>query len=132
MNWIVLQRLHQIYEEGKTKINKTLLNDAHINYLLYSTKELYLVGKFIYKGKDFNQYYELYCKDNYEQYKQFLERNNLKRRQTRFKEEDIKVLIGIEQGMENGNLHELRNQIIKVLQMLKKLPRFYKKGYAGD
>ena len=113
MNWIILQRLHQIYEEGKTKTNKTLLNDAEIKYLIYSTKELYLVGKFICKGKDFDRYYESLRKDKYKLYKHFLNRNNLLKKQTRFKEENIQTLIDIEKGMQDGTLQKLRNQIIE-------------------
>ena len=110
MNWIVLKRLHQIYEEGKTRANKTLLKDSEIKFLLDMTKELFLHGTFIKKGRGFDEYYKKHRLDNFQQYKEFLQRNNLEKPQTRFEEKDIQTLVDIEKRMQDGKLNEMRKQ----------------------
>ena len=113
MNWIVLRRLHQIYQEGKTKVIPMLLKDPDIQYLLNHTRELYRHGNYIEKEKDFDQYYEKYRKSKYEKYHEFLVNNKLAKDQTRFEEKDIQILMDIGEKMQNGELYELRDQIIK-------------------
>lgn len=111
MNWLVLKQLHQIYEEGKTKSNKILLKDPEILFLLNSTKELYLVGDFIIKKDIFDKYYETHRLDNFHQYREFLQKNNLDNPQARFKEKDIKILIDIDNKMQNKNLNYIKKQV---------------------
>lgn len=113
MNWIVLTSLHKIYIEDRVKSNKTLLENPDIRQLIDNTKELYEHGQFIVKTEKFNSYYEKHHLNNYKKYYDFLTSNNLKKNQTRFEEEDIKRLIGIQKGMEDGTLCDLRNQIIE-------------------
>ena len=113
MNWIVLRRLYQIYEEGKTRVVPTLMNNPDIKYLLNHTRELYVNGDYIEKRKDFDKYYETDHKSNYKQYKEFLVQNGFAKPQTRFEEKDIQILMDISKKMNNGELHEIRDQIIK-------------------
>lgn len=113
MNWIVLKKLNKIYLNDKTKTNKALLSDPKINYLLNSTKELISWGSYIKQGKGFIKYYEKYHLNKFQKYTDFLTRHNLLKPQTRFKEEDIEILMGIEQGMNSGELVDVCNQIIQ-------------------
>ena len=112
MNWIALKSLNEVYESGKTRIKETLKKSSKIQHLL-DTRELVEVGKFYYAGNGFSDYYLKYHQLNFISYSDFLARNNFLKPQTRFEEADIKVLIGIEERMANGDLIPIRDQMIQ-------------------
>lgn len=119
MNWIVLRKLHEIYENEKTEVIKALKNDSGIRHLLDDTKELVKVGKWIKAGKGFNAYYEKYHKDNYAIYDDFLKRNGFNSSRTRFTEYDFEVLMEMETDMKTGKLKNLRDQIVKAQETVR-------------
>ncbi|MEZ4708345.1 MAG: hypothetical protein R3A44_14125 [Caldilineaceae bacterium] len=128
MNWIVLKSLHTIYQAGKVRVKKTLEDDPYIQHLLTQTHELQQFAGFYKKGYGFDRYYESNHKDNYDAYVAFLERNQLLKSQLRFKEEDIRILMEIETGMESGDLQELRDQIVISEETVRGVSRMFFKN----
>ncbi len=129
MNWIVLKKLYEVYKNGITESNKTMLEDPQIQYLLESTKELRDSGAYIKIGDDtFKQYYEKRHLKNFEEYDAFLIRNQFKKPQTRFQENDIKILMGIEEGMTTGRLKEIREQIIEAEETVRGVSKMFFKN----
>lgn len=113
MNWITLTALNEIYRTGSTRKRSTLSEDPYVQFLLRNTKELKEQAKEITGDNRFKEHYEREFLVNYTQYDYFLIKHGFKRPQTRFEENDIKILMAIEAGMNNGELIEIRNQIIE-------------------
>ncbi|MGB0176225.1 MAG: Wadjet anti-phage system protein JetD domain-containing protein [Owenweeksia sp.] len=113
MNWIALKSLNEIHTSGKTRIKETLKKSSEIQYLLETTNEIYASGKHYYPGEGFTEYYLKHHSENFGKYSEFLSRNELLKPQTRFEETDIKILMGIEERMANGDLIPIRDQMIK-------------------
>lgn len=113
MNWNTLTALNEIYHTGKTRKKPILKNDPHVMHLLTATKELIEDGKFILATSGYNDYYERHHAVDYPVYKEFLQKKELLKPQTRFEENDIKVLIDISERLASGDLIFLRDQIIK-------------------
>ena len=128
MNWMILTSLNRIYKEDKVQSNKSLLANNDVKHLIDNTKELYEHGKFIVKSAKFDSYYEKYHLDNYSKYLNFLDSNNLKKPQTRFEEEDINILIGIKEGIEDRSLCDIRNQIIEAEETVRGVSRMFFKN----
>jgi len=128
MNWIVLTSLHAIYQNGKVRAKKALEDDPNIQHLLTQTHELQRFAGFYKKNHGFDQYYENNHKDNYDAYIAFLERNQLLKSQLRFKEDDIRILMEIEKGMESGDLQALRDQIVDSEETVRGVSRMFFKN----
>ncbi len=113
MNWIALKSLNEIHASGKTRIKETLKLSSEIQYLQETTHEIYASGKYYYPGEGFTEYYLKHHFENFDKYIEFLSRNELLKPQTRFEETDIKILMGIEERMANGDLIPIRDQMIE-------------------
>jgi len=112
MNWITLKSLNEVYIHGQTKTKATLKKDSTIKSIL-GTRELIEVGNSLISGDGYNEYYERYHRDNFLAYKEFLQLNGFLKPQTRFEENDIKVLMDIDSRMNSGELLEIRDQMIE-------------------
>jgi len=112
MNWTVINALHEIYERGETAKRKSLLQDSKILFLLHQTRELREGVKTIRKGDGFDAYYRANHLQNYLDYQQFLTVTGLLKPQLRFQEEDIRILMELQAGMQNGDLVPIRDEII--------------------
>jgi hypothetical protein len=112
MNWPALNALHEIYERGETAKRKSLLEDSKILFLLRQTRELKEGVKTIRKGEGFDEYYYGNHLQNYLDYQQFLAETGLLKPQLRFQETDIKILMELQVGMQNGELVPIRDEII--------------------
>lgn len=113
MNWIELNNLYKLYENREIKLNNTLEDSGEINYLMNSLRVLDRTHNKLFTLDGFTELYEREYLEKYNRYKAFLSDNGLLKSQLRFEESDIKVLIGIKEDMETGNLLPLREQIIK-------------------
>jgi hypothetical protein len=112
MNWIVLKALQEIYKQGETKKKDTLLKDSKICFLLYQTRELEEGIKVIIKGNNFDDYYEKNHLRQFIEYERFLSDMGLMKPQLRYEENDIRVLMEMQAGMESGELIPIRDEII--------------------
>ncbi|RRJ90775.1 hypothetical protein [Flavobacterium macacae] len=112
MNWTVLKSLDEIYRTGKTKKKTSLLEDQDILHLLKNTKELGEYRNDLVKRDGFDLLYENRFLSNYGRYLTFLESRGLLRPQSRFQESDLKILMDLDERMENGELDPIRAQII--------------------
>lgn len=118
MNWTVLKALHQIYETGQTSVRQTVISDPDIRFMIDSTGELMTTRKILFDpdhrslASSFRMTYEQRHLDRYRSYLQFLQENGFNKPQTRWSEEEVRVLMQIKQGMDDGNLNDLRQQII--------------------
>lgn len=128
MNWIVLTSLHTIYLDGKVRAKKALDDDPHVQHLVTQTHELHRFARFYKKSHGFNHYYENHHKDNYDAYIAFLERNQFLKSQLRFEEDDIRILMDIEKGMESGDLQDLRDQIVSSEETVRGVSRMFFKN----
>lgn len=113
MNWIVLKSLNELYTTGRTVKKDTVLKNTYVQYLLNSTKELFMYKKEIVANDAFRSLYETNFLDNYSRYHKFLSENHILKPQTRFEESDIKILMDLKQGMDSGDLIPIRDQIVK-------------------
>jgi len=113
MNWIELRALNNLYSNGEVKINDTLAKSGEINYLINSLRILDRTHDKLFVLEGFAELYEKDYLEKYHRFEAFLLDNGLLKPQLRFEESDIKILIGIKEDMENGNLEPLREQIIK-------------------
>ncbi len=125
MNWIVLSSLNEIYKTGKTRKKKALLDDPMINFLMNSTMELKDEVNQIAAGLGFNEYYETNLLQDFNVYNDFLTTNSLKKPQTRFDEKDIKILMKLKDMMDNGDLADLRSQIIEANETIRGVSLMY-------
>lgn len=112
MNWIVLKSLNEIYHYGKTTKKQSLLTDPFVLHLLNNTKELKILKQDVIKRDGFEKLYRRKFLDDFNQFDMFLRNNKLLKPQTRFEENDIRILISINEQVENGELYEVRKQII--------------------
>ena len=128
MNWIVLTSLRTIYENNKVHIKSALDDDPHIQHILTQTHELQRFSGFYHKSHGFDEYYEKNHQENYDAYVTFLGRNKLLKSQLRLKEDDIRILMNIEEGMESGDLQELRDQIIDSEETVRGVSRMFFKN----
>ncbi|UTX50242.1 hypothetical protein [Chryseobacterium sp. MA9] len=113
MNWIELRALNSIYANGEVKLNDTLVKSGEINFLINSLSVLDTSHNKLFCLNGFTDIYEKDYLEQYNHYETFLSDNELLKPQLRFEESDIKILIGIKEDMETGNLLPLREQIIK-------------------
>lgn len=119
MNWIELKALHQLSVSGEVQLNNTLNTSSVFRYLADSLDILEKTNKKIIAQNGYaNIYQEKYARD-FERYSGFLEQNSLLKPQTRFELEDIEILINIATGMKNGDLAQLREQIIAADESLR-------------
>lgn len=113
MNWIELRALNNLYIIGEVRLNDTLEKSGEINYLINSLRILDRSHNKLFILHGFTEIYERDYLEKYNQYKDFLSDNELLKHQLRFEEPDIKVLMGIKEDMDTGNLLPLREQIVK-------------------
>ena len=112
MNWIEHRALYELYNAGSVKINKTIEKSAEIIFLHRSLGLLQQKGDNLITTDGFSKVYENKFKDRYLTFLEFLQEQELLRTQTRFEENDIKILMNIHERMLSGELSELRQQII--------------------
>ncbi|MDD2951912.1 MAG: hypothetical protein PHC95_01925 [Parabacteroides sp.] len=112
MNWIELKALNSLYHNEVVKVNETLANSSEVHFLINSLNILEKNSREIKSTSDFKEFYEHRYFDDYKKYTDFLTENKLLFPQTRFEESDIKKLIEIDELKKEGNLEELRQQII--------------------
>lgn len=97
---------------GRTVEKDTVLKNTYVQYLLNSTKELFVYKKEIVANDEFRSLYEANFLNSYSRYHQFLFENDLLKPQTRFEESDIKILMDLKEGMNSGDLVPIRDQIL--------------------
>lgn len=119
MNWIELKALRQLAMSNEIPLNETLKESSVFRYL---TESLGVIEKTAKKAIAYEGYARIY-QENYatlfERYHDFLSSNSLLKPQTRFELQDIEILIDISAGMANGDLKELREQIIAADESLR-------------
>jgi len=125
---MILRKLHEVYLKGSTKSNTMMLEDPEVQYLISDTEELLDSGAYIKQGNGFTEHYEKQYLNSFEKYDAFLIRNQLKKPQTRFQENDIKILMGIEEGMNTGELSEMRKQIIEAEETVRGVSHIFFKN----
>ena len=113
MNWIELKGLNKLYTNGEVPLNDTLAKSGEINYLINSLRILDRSHSKLFTLEGFTEIYERDYLESYSRYESFLLGNGLLKPQLRFEESDIKILIGIKEDMDSGDLLPLREQIIK-------------------
>lgn len=113
MNWIELRALNKLYTNGEVPLNDTLAKSGEINYLINSLGILDRSHNKLFTLNWFSEIYEKDYLERYNRYAAFLLENGLLKPQLRFEESDIKILIGIKEDMDTGDLLPLREQIIK-------------------
>jgi hypothetical protein len=112
MNWIELKALNNLYRNKEVKLNETLAGSGEITYLINSLKVLDKTHNKLFSLEKFNKLYEEHYLEKYDRYEFFLMSNCLLKAQTRFDENDIKILINIKSLKDDGSLDGLREQII--------------------
>jgi len=115
MNWQTFKSLFELYELGRTKSRPGLTNDPTFRYHSYQTRELLFTTKEVLVTDRVS--FELTFKNRYlRKYNECLELlNNIGENtpQCRFDIEDILRLRDMKYQMENGELEEIRRQIIE-------------------
>jgi hypothetical protein len=114
MNWQMFKALHELYITGKTKARSSLMEDSTFRYHALQTKELlYTKKEIIVKNKtSFDQTFLKRYFETYNQCHHLLESIGENTPQCRFDVDDILCLVEMKHQMENGQLQEIRKQII--------------------
>lgn len=112
MNWIELKALHELYDHKAVSLNQTLERSSEINFLISSLHLLGKTNKHLLALDGYDRLYEFKYMSKYLAYEKFLIDNHLLKPQTRFDEVDIAILINLKSLMINGELDNLRQQII--------------------
>ncbi len=118
MNWIEIKALNKLYKEGEVTINMTL-NTSPVFKNHEQAKELTRGRKKFFRESDFINVYEKKYLNDFERYVSFLEQENLLKPQLRFDKKDIDLLIDFKNGLEDGNLKKLRNDLIEAQESVK-------------
>ena len=119
MNWIELKALHQLSISNEVLLNATLEESSVFRYLTESLGVMEMTAKKAITQEDYARIYQENYAALFKRYLDFLSSNQLLKPQTRFELEDIEILIGISAGMANGDLKELREQIIAADESLR-------------
>jgi hypothetical protein len=119
MNWIEIRALHELYHKHEIPNNETLTNSEVISYLSNSLGVVEETKKKVRALDGFQHIYEQNYYSSFKRYHNFLQQNGLLKPQSRFEEDDIDVLIRIKEGMDNGELITLRDQIVAAEESLR-------------
>jgi hypothetical protein len=115
MNWQSFKALYEIYETGKTRNRSSLTSDGIFRYHTYQTKELLFTKKeIIVKDKaSFERTFSDRYLNKYKECLALLNSIGENTPQCRFEVDDIERLKDMKRQMENGELEEIRKQIIE-------------------
>ncbi len=128
MNWIELNALHRLKEHGFVGVNQTLIDSYVFKYLSESLEVIDFSSKKITSLNGFATVYEKLYAGQFERYQSFLQNNELLKAQTRFEDSDIDILIRIKDGIESGDLLDLRTQIISADESLRGVSQMFFKN----
>lgn len=114
MNWQAFKSLQELYETGKTKNRPSLAADAVFKYHTAQTKELLFTKKdILVKNKTlFDQTFKNRYLHKYNECLKLLNSIEENTPQCRFEVDDILCLQEMKRQMDNGDLEEIRRQII--------------------
>ena len=112
MNWLEIKALNDLYRNGEVRLNNTLLRSSELIFLERSCGALRFASKTIVRLPGFELLYERNYLGKYQKYLALLQKYDLLRPQTRFEAKDMDILIGIDDGLESGELTEVRDQIV--------------------
>ena len=114
MNWQSFKSLFELYEVGKTKNKATLLDNAEFKYHSHQTRELLFTKNEILVSKttEFQNSFEKLYLNKYQVCLNLLESIGENTPHCRFEVDDILRLEEMRRQMNNGELEEVRQQII--------------------
>ena len=114
MNWQSFKSFYELYETGKTKSRPSLVEDSIFKYHAYQTKELLFAKKeiLVKNRASFNQTFKNRYLNYYNQCLVLLESIGEATPQCRFEVDDILCLVEMKKQIDNGELEEIRKQII--------------------
>jgi len=128
MNWIEINALHKLYNQGEAKLNETLRGSGEIRYLEKSRQAIEITADRMYTTARFSDIYKNDYLQNYLIYESFLNGHALLKPQSRFDESDIKVLMSLYQKKVAGDLDTLRQQIISFDESLRGMSQMFFKN----
>lgn len=114
MNWQSFKSFHELYETGKTKSRPSLIGNAIFRYHAYQTKELLFTKKeILVKNRTlFDQTFNNRYINKYNECLELLNSIEENTPQCRFEVNDILCLKEMKRQMDNGELEDIRRQII--------------------
>jgi hypothetical protein len=114
MNWQTFKALYELYETGKIRNRTTLAENAIFKYHAKQTKELLFTKRDIqFSGSgNFKETFEKLYLDKFRTCRELLDAIDENTPQCRLDVEDILILKGIKQQMDDKELEEIREQII--------------------
>jgi hypothetical protein len=114
MNWQSFKSFHELYETGKTKSRPSLIGNAIFRYHAYQTKELLFTKKeILVKNKTlFDQTFNNRYINKYNECLELLNSIEENTPQCRLEVNDILCLKEMKRQMDNGELEDIRGQII--------------------
>ncbi|MDO5969293.1 hypothetical protein Q4Q35_05695 [Flavivirga aquimarina] len=118
MNWVEIKALNRLYNNKEIKLNKTISNSP-----VFKTHEQ--AGEITKRRKtyvaedDFIQVYETKYLNDFEKYYEFLGAKELLKPQLKFSKKAIDLLISFDEGLKNGKLTKLREDLIKAQESVK-------------
>lgn len=116
MNWQAFKALYEIYETGKTRNRLTLAENAIFRYHAHQTKELLFTKNNVQISasgeKTFRLSFEKLYLERFRACQELLDTIDENTPQCRFDVDDVLILKGMKAQMENGELNDIREQII--------------------
>lgn len=128
MNWIELKALQQLNVTGEVPLNETLKTSSVFRYLTDSLGLLDISAKRVTAQKGYEKIYQEKYAPTFDRFNSFLSNNGLLKPQTRFELQDIEILIDISVGMANGDLKDVREQIISSDESLRGISNMFFKN----
>lgn len=115
INWQSFKALYELYKTGKTRNRASLLESKVFRYHAHQTKELLFAKKeILVKNKaSFNQTFNIHYLDKYNDCIDLLNAIGENTPQCKFEVLDILRLKEMKQQMDDGELDEIRTQIIE-------------------
>lgn len=115
INWQSFKALYELYKTGKTRNRASLVESKVFKYHAHQTKELLFAKKeILVKNKaSFDQTFNIHYLDKYNDCIGLLNAINENTPQCKFEVVDILRLKEMKQQMDNGELDEIRTQIIE-------------------
>lgn len=118
MNWVVIKALYKLYETGDVKLNKTI-SSSPVFRNHEQAGEIQRNRKSFSVLKGFNEVYEKIYLRNYRTYHTFLEEHGLLKPQLKFEKKDIELLIQFNEGLKDGTLKKLKNDLVEAQESVK-------------
>ncbi len=118
MNWVEIKALHKLYSDKEVKFNQTI-NKSPVFKMHEQAGEIRKERKKYVANDAFFLVYKTKYLAEFNKYKEFLETQGFLKPQLKFSKKAIDLLISFDEGLKNGKLTKLREDLIEAQESVK-------------